>query len=81
MTQDELDALAINPSGFDYEEIPLPDARYPNAQGSIINVPKSAKQTLMHIGEDDYAYITDRGGNIWTTGSINGVKHKQRVLF
>jgi len=80
MNQDELDDLPIN-GDFKYEMIPLPDPRYPDARGASITIPRSGEIKLMMIEPDDYALIEDRKGNKWCTGTIDGVKHKQRVYI
>ena len=80
MTQDELDALPEY-TRIDYEVINLPDKRYPGRKGDTLRIPILKKGYVMSYSEDDYAMIEDREGRIWTTGDINGVKHKQRAMI
>ena len=80
MTQDELDALPEYTS-IDYEVVPLPDDRYPGKLGDTLRIPIMKKGWAMHHSENDLFRIVDRNGNAWSTGDINGVKHKQRAIF
>lgn len=72
MTQDELDALPVNPTGPDY--IRETDA----VTGITTLFPSWPQQKVMLVRGDDFVAIEDRYGNVWMTGWIDGVQYKQR---
>ena len=80
MKNEELDALPeYKPVGE--EIIILPDARYPDKKGDKFIRRYPVKGHVMrHTGDDCFLAI-DSKGRTWSTGDIDGVKHKMRAIF
>lgn len=73
ITQDQLDALPEQSSGFGQIVRTEPDGRkvcIPVWEGPV---------GCMFQGPDDALLIEDRQGRVWTTGWISGVLYKRRM--